>query len=503
MSEEICRYETMRQVLEALEKSLAGKRVFRYLEDTQVREKSAEQFFGDIKNTAQGIRTLQAAGGHIGIMGRNRYEWMVCLCAVLWTGSVAVLLDRELSPEELARLARKADVSAVFCDSEAEKTVALAQDHWGIPQVQSWSMSGNFGEQSRPWAEAGETDGQDLRKEPQDLACIFFTSGTTGESKAVMMSEHGLAAGVCHRINDRSFQSLLAVLPFHHLAGFSAVLNAFYLGAEVCVAEDVKYFYRYLEQLQPDYVPLVPSMLRMLARKLENKGPNGRDLGWNLRMISCGGAAFCPEFLQTFLEHEILVVQGYGASEAGAIGFLWEMTLERPDTIGKPPQGLEVKIQDKELYLRSESVMMGYYKDARGTAQVLRDGWYATGDLCRRDEEGYLYLTGRKKDLIILANGENISPEAVEAQLYRCGDISEVLVGDADGLLAAAVYPRYPQDCTEGKRETIKENIRSAIGFYNQSVPLYRQIQKIRFLDQPIRKTAGGKLLRRSVFGGR
>ena len=187
MSEEICRYETMRQVLEALEKSLAGKRVFRYLEDTQVREKSAEQFFGDIKNTAQGIRTLQAAGGHIGIMGRNRYEWMVCLCAVLWTGSVAVLLDRELSPEELARLARKADVSAVFCDSEAEKTVALAQDHWGIPQVQSWSMSGNFGEQSRPWAEGGETDGQDLRKEPQDLACIFFTSGTTGESKEVMM----------------------------------------------------------------------------------------------------------------------------------------------------------------------------------------------------------------------------------------------------------------------------------------------------------------------------
>ena len=103
------------------------------------------------------------------------------------------------------------------------------------------------------------------------------------------------------------------------------------------------------------------------------------------------------------------------------------MTEERPDTIGKPPAGLDVKIAGGELYLRSESLMMGYYDDEEGTGKVLREGWYATGDLCRMDEEGYLYLTGRKKNLIILSNGENISPEAIEKKLYRWEEIGELL----------------------------------------------------------------------------
>lgn len=312
-----------------------------------------------------------------------------------------------------------------------------------------------------------------------------------------MMSEQGLTAGICHRINDRGFRSLLAVLPFHHLSGFSSALNALYLGAEVCIATDIKYFYRYLECMKPDYVFVVPSMLRMLARKLKNGGPNGRNLGWDLHLINCGGAEFRPEFLQMLLDRDITVLQGYGASETGAIGFLWEMTPDRPDTIGKPPAEMQIKIIDGELYVKSDAVMTGYYGDEEETAKVLHDGWYATGDLCRIDEEGFLYLTGRRKNLIILANGENISPEEIERKLYQCDDISEVIVCAEGELITAQVYPAYPEECTGLEKEQIQEKIRGEIGQYNRIEPVYRQIMKIHFLEEPVGKTSSGKVLRR------
>lgn len=243
-------------------------------------------------------------------------------------------------------------------------------------------------------------------------------------------------------------------------------------------------------------------MLPVLARKLKNGGIHGERLGWNLRMLHCGGAAFRPEFLQMLLEHDIIVLQGYGASEAGGIGFMWEMTPERPDTIGKPPAQMQVKIVDGELFLRSESLMMGYYGDEEGTAQVIREGWYATGDLCCQDEEGYLYLTGRKKNVIILSNGENVSPEEVEAKLYGCQEICEVMVGAEKDMLMAAVYPEYPLQSGEYEQEIIRKKIEQFIEQYNYEVPMYKQIRKVHFMDQPFAKTAVGKMIRKSVTGG-
>ena len=181
---------------------------------------------------------------------------------------------------------------------------------------------------------------------------------------------------------------------------------------------------------------------------------------------------------------------------------MWEMTPDRPDTIGKPPAQMQVKIVDGELFLRSESVMMGYYGDEEGTAQVLHDGWYATGDLCREDEDGYLYLTGRKKNLIILSNGENVSPEEIETKLYHCKEICEVMVGVEQDILMAAIYPEYPAQSDEDSRENIRKKIAQAVGQYNFHSPMYKQIQRIRFMEEPFAKTAVGKLIRKSVTGG-
>lgn len=492
--EEMCDLRNMRQVLEMLEKRMAGKRLFRYMVGEQMIDVSAEEFFRAVKHRACSLQKKKMCGKHIGIIGENSYEWMVSFCAIFWIGSVAVLLNGESDAETVKELAERVDLDALLYDISMEEVILSAdlQEQVELLPMQNFCVENEM---------SMEKDRQAVQ-ESDDLACIFFTSGTTDKSKAVMISSRGLVASVCCNVNNKPFHSLLAVLPFHHMSGFVMVLNAIYLGAEICLAGDLKYFYRYLREMKPDYVPVVPSMLPILVRKLKNGGIHGERLGWNLHMVHCGGAAFLPEFLQIFLQHDIMVLQGYGASEAGGIGFMWEMTPDRPDTIGKPPAQMQVKIVERELFLKSESVMMGYYGDEKGTELVLRDGWYATGDLCREDEEGYLYLTGRKKNLIILSNGENVSPEEIEKKLYCCKEIREVMVGAEKDMLMAAVYPEYPLQSDEHEQKAIRKKIERFIELYNYKVPMYKQIRQIHFMEEPFAKTAVGKMIRKSVTGG-
>ena len=146
--------------------------------------------------------------------------------------------------------------------------------------------------------------------------------------------------------------------------------------------------------------------------------------------------------------------------------------------------------------MKSDALMTGYYGEKEETEKVLRDGWYATGDLCRMDEDGFLYITGRRKNLIILSNGENVSPEEIERKLYQYNDISEVMVCAEGELITAQIYPAYPEESTPQERERIQEKIREEIGHYNRNQPVYRQIMKLRFLEEPVGKTSSGKILR-------
>lgn len=491
----MCDMKNIRQVLERLEEQRKGTNLFRNWKENRIVEVSAEEFFRDVKSCAHHLEGRNLCGRHIGIMGENSYEWIVSFCAILWSGSVAVLLDRQMDTEALKEQAVQVELDVLIYD-DSTKEVVCSSD---LKEYRELLPMSEFIAEREPIRAIEQSEVQNA----DDLACIFFTSGTTSKSKAVMISSRGLMASVCCKVNDKPFQSLLAILPFHHMAGIIMVLNAIYLGAEVCLAGELKYFYRYLKEMKPDYVPMVPSMLPVLVRKLKNGGIHGNNLGWNLHMIHCGGAAFRPEFLQILLEHDIIVLQGYGASEAGGIGFMWEMTSDRPDTIGKPPEQLQVKIIDGELYLKSESVMLGYYGDREGTERVLHDGWYATGDLCREDEDGYLYLTGRKKNLIILSNGENVSPEEIETKLYSCKEIQEVMVGVEKDMLIAAVYPEYPASDREDGKWSVQKEIEKAVEQYNRRVPMYKQIRQIRFMEEPFVKTAVGKLIRKHAAGGK
>ena len=146
--------------------------------------------------------------------------------------------------------------------------------------------------------------------------------------------------------------------------------------------------------------------------------------------------------------------------------------------------------------------MMGYYKDEAATRKVLRDGWYFTGDLCRQDAEGYLYLVGRKKNLIILSNRENVSPEEIEHKLRACEDICEVMIGVEQDFISGTIFPQYPPNCTDAEKYAIRERVRNAVQQFNETVPTYKQVQFLHFREEPFAKTPLGKLIRRSVTGG-
>lgn len=460
----------MPALLTALEADRAGCILLRHTESGQVTKVSSEVFFRHVQQCAQALSARNLSGKHVGIMGANTTRWLVHFCALHKIGAVTVLLGPELNTQELKERMDLADVEFLLHDGNAET------DFPSAVMDSSWE---NCSHAPLPCPNPA----------PEDLACILFTSGTTAAGKAVMLSHRAMVAGSCHNVVGHPFEAQLAILPMHHVAGFAAVLNTWYLGRIVCLGQDFKYLYRYLEEMQPDYVLTVPSILQAILRKVN------RGTCWNLKLLGCGGAKFQPEVIQALNDRGIRILQSYGATEAGGIGFDWEMTPQCRDTIGRPCPEMEVKIVDGELWLRSPSVMSGYYKDPEGTAQVLQDGWYATGDLCAWDDDGYLRLTGRKKNLIILSNGENVSPEEIEIRLSACQQIEEVMVGLEDNLITATVYP------ADTSEETA-EIIRNALEAYNCSVPPYKQIQNLRFTQEPFAKTALGKLIRRSVKEG-
>ena len=472
---------------ETLQTQYQDRPMLKYLSGQDVMELSAADFFTMVSKFSALLAARGLCGAHTGIMGANRPQWLAAFCAVCNCGGVAVLLSPDLTPPELAERAAQADLRGILYDDALEGIIQRA-DLPGDLCPLSMERPPETVSVAPPAADPA----------PEDNACILFTSGTTARSKAVVLSQGAMVAGVCHHVIPLPFTCQLAILPFHHIAGIASVLNTWYLNAEAALGEDFRYLNRYLTLLQPDYMLAVPSVLQAMMKKLRNGGPNGSLLGWNLRLLGSGGAQFQPNMIRFFNDRGIRILQSYGTTEAGGLGFDWEMTPECAHTIGKPCPEIETKLVDGELFLRSASMMTGYYKDPLATREVLIDGWYATGDLCRQDDAGYLHLLGRKKNLIILSNGENVSPEQIEAALSACSAIEEVMVGVENDRIAATVYTGEQADAEN--RHSI---VRQFVDTYNRSVPIYRQVHILHFSDCPFAKTHIGKLIRRSVTGGK
>ena len=327
------------------------------------------------------------------------------------------------------------------------------------------------------------------------LAFIMFTSGTTGRSKGVMLSQKNLFSAMPAFLdpfddvkkytgwNTDEFSSLSA-LPMFHISAMTSLVSWSITGHSINLCNNLKYFYRDLGAMHSEVMAVVPVLLKSIYSDVM-KGRRDRLNG--LCVLTCGAAMFDPKILSDMMEKGFFVAQMYGLTETCGDG-AWNSSQEAKylTSVGHVDLSCEYKLDDGELCMRGDPIMLGYYKDPEGTAEVIDvDGWFHTGDIARVEEDGYMYLTGRKKNVIILDSGENVNPEELEKLLVPCADIQECIVKEKDKKICALIY------CDPAKQETVKEFVTGV----NRGLPLYKRMVP-EFSAQPLPRNAMGKLLR-------
>ena len=473
---ELDAFQNMHQLFQKLREDRRDDKLFQILKAGKISCVTGEQFFADVALYQGYLMEMNLQTDKIALLGPSTYEWMVSFISILDLGLCPVLLASDAPEEEIRELLEMTDTRTILCPEEMKKKCQL-------PDVQVGSL---FDTSIRSTSQAAFSE-----RNLEDPAVILFTSGTTGKKKAVVLSQQAVLASIINDLVPFHFETQLAILPFHHMAGYNPVLNTICLGSSICLMDHPGHIFEAFALAKCDYLFVVPAMAKMIAARLAKSDVHGESLDWNLRYLGCGGAKFPPEVLNILKEKDVRIIQGYGATECGGIGFSWEMDPLRPDTIGKPHELMEVKLEEGELLVKSRSLMSGYYNDIEGTKEVLKDGWYYTGDLAEIDDEGYVNLVGRKKNLIILSNGENISPEEIEKKWMKCPFVAEVVITEHKDKLAAIIYPSEPEK---------EEVIRCFMDEYNQSVVSYKRIQYLKIREEPFEKNAMMKIIRTGVY---
>ena len=331
----------------------------------------------------------------------------------------------------------------------------------------------------------------------------MFTSGTTGKSKGVMLTHRNIAENAtCLDMKFEPKTVLLTVLPIHHAYCLSMdILKALYTGAIICINDSLMRVAQNIKLFKPNMILMVPLMIESMAKKLEDAAALPPQIvkenvfGSQFQTICSGGAYLNPAYIDLFKKYDINILQGYGMTECSpviSINLLWE---NKVGSVGKLMPNCEAKTVDEELWIKGSSVMQGYYKMPQETADTLEDGWLKTGDLGYVDEDGFIFLTGRKKNLIITPNGENVSPEEIENKIGDNRLVQEILVRDSEGVIEAEIYPDYEYVEKKGITDILAE-LQKIVDEYNSNAPLYKRVFKLKLREVEFEKNTTKKIKR-------
>lgn len=508
---------TLRALLVASEKEFGGQDAIRYKakaeksggkKETVVEAKTYTQLKNDTERFSATLAALSEQEKHIAILGPNSYSWITSYFGTVNSGSVAVPLDAQLSVEELCELINRADVTTLVYD-KTKKDVALAAMtscpnlkhiigmQESIPaqgEVESHFMW-DLMEQQQP--------GFSYEPKPEQLATIMFTSGTTGKSKGVMLTHGNLADNAtCLDMKIEPGTVVLSVLPIHHAYCLSMdILKGLSLGSVICINDSLLRIAKNISLFEPNMILMVPLMIETFAKKLEEVSwvpaplVRAKVFGKQFHTVCSGGAYLNPAYLDVFHKYGIEILQGYGMTECSPVistNLSWE---SKVGSVGKLMPNCEAKTVDGELWVKGSSVMQGYYKMPEETADTLEDGWLKTGDLGYVDEDDFIFLTGRKKNLIITKNGENVSPEEIENALGENRLIQEVLVRDSEGVIEAEIFPDY-EYAKKKKMKDIEAELQKMVDAYNESAPLYKRVFKLKVRETEFEKNTTKKIKR-------
>ena len=450
---------------------------FSIYDGQQVIDISYPQFAADILKAAGYFTQNNIHRQHVGLLASSSYEWMVAFFAISLAGNTVVTINPDLPPKLLEETLTFTDVSVVCADHNQYKD---GLNDTGINWV-TFADLNEFEASEQPffydWA-------------PDDTWIMACTSGTTGKSKTIEYSIENVFSFFpdMEEVYDNSRNGLLVVIPLHHAYGLIGALCELYFGFCICIGRGSLYMMADMPVLNPFYIQTVPAALESIVKLLKDaktEAERQKYIGKNLKRVTVSGAASNPAVCQYLMNIGIIVENTYGMTEATGPAARCELTENNLTTIGKPHGKTQMRIKDGEIQFKSPRVMKGYYKDPEATAAIIEDGWLHTGDLGYCDEDGYYYITGRKKNVIILSNGENVNPEEIEATFANCDAIEESLVySDGKGICA---------DVFTKERDTVAAFIKK----YNKSMPMYRQVYKVNYTEEPLPKTSSGKIKRK------
>lgn len=453
-------------------------------------EKKYREYAQDIRRMVAYLKAEvpDIKGRRIVLLSRNCYEFCVASYGIILAGGVLVTLNQKKNWDELEYELGLVEPALILND--------------GIDYGCRAELEAAYGPKLRPMDCYKDTAPGELTNcvGHDDLMMLMFTSGTTGRSKGVMLSERNMCASLHtysevaeNWVTDRlpAGQKLplshMTLLPLFHMACFVCVVSYPPAGWTLNLCSDIRDFYRDLGLMHSDVMASAP----MLVETVYNDMKRGRVSRLNgLWDLCCSSAALDPKMLLELAQNGFVINQCYGMTETFGDGILNFTQIEKHmSAVGKPDDHVQYKLDETgEICIKGDCVMLGYYKDPEATAEVIdADGWFHTGDLARMDEEGFYYITGRKKNLIILASGENVSPEELEKKLALCPAITECIVKEKGQKICAVIY------CPEDKQE----EVRAFVTEVNRSLPLYKRISAVEFTAEPLPRNALGKLLRK------
>jgi len=513
---------------------------------------SYHSFWEEIRSFGQGLRSLGLADKRIAVIGLNSYEWILTYLSVLCGVGVIVPLDKELTKPEILLSLERSRVDAVVCDEKhLEMMLELSKGNdLGIRHVITMKKLTaelpSIGEIRELGSLALKEDVSfdSFSPDPDAIASIIFTSGTTSSSKAVMLSNRNIATNLYDLLRveqiypeDRN----LVFLPLHHTFGSVGLTYFLCCGATNMFCDGLRYVQKNLKEYKITTFVCVPLLLEVMYRNIwrgvEKQGKTKlvknalkisegllktgidvrrklfksilAELGGELRFIISGASAISREVAKGFNDFGILTVQGYGLTETSPV-----LTAENPENIrygsvGKAFPSVEITIENPgedgigEICAKGGNVMLGYYEMPEETEAVLKDGVFHTGDLGKMDEDGFLFITGRKKNVIVLKSGKNIYPEELEEILSKLPFVSEVMVygkKKEDDLLVSAkiVYSKdyFREHMPDKTEQDFAAFMKSEVAKVNETLPGYKHIKHLTFQTQPFIKTSTAKVKR-------
>ena len=515
-----------------------------------------KKMLDEINALGSALYKLGLKGKRIAICGRNRYEWALTHLSCLLGGMCSVPLDKELQVDELEDSLVRSKAEAIVFDEKYQEKIETIKNNGKtnlkvyicMSELKDYINIPSLIEEGSQIIESGNKDYINCEIDSHSMSILLFTSGTTSKSKAVMLAQYGIAVNVYNMqlvedITDKDVN--IAFLPFHHIFGSTCMIVMLACGVKTVFTDGLRYIQKNLKEYKVTLFVGVPLLVDKMYENIEKEIANQNKtkiieiakvlsnfllklhidvrrkifkqvidgLGGEMRFVISGGAPLDKRTEKGFNDLGIKMVQGYGLTETSPVIAAENFKQVKYGSVGIPLKDVKVEIVNKdekgigEIRVKGPNVMLGYYENEEATKEVLKDGWFYTGDLGYIDKKGFLFITGRRKDMIVLKNGKKVFPEELETLVNRIYEVEESFVygmpeEDDKSKIKVAIKVVYNQDKAKEKYGDISEEelynkIWNQIKDVNKTLPPYKYIKHMILTDKPLIKTTTQKIKRK------